>query len=115
MFNHVDRDLGDTAFERELDRRIAEAFWAPMSGRPWAWEAGLLGKRRVRVRRAQHLRADHGRGIPPGARPLRPRTPPLDAVENEDWGRDYVLQHFQMHNPDELAAAGLTWEEGTDS
>jgi MFS family permease len=38
--------------------------------------------------------------------------PPLDAVENEDWGRDYVLQHFQRHTPEELAAAGLTWDEG---
>ena len=36
--------------------------------------------------------------------------PPLDAVENEDWGRDYVLQHFQLHSTQELAAAGLTWE-----
>jgi hypothetical protein len=37
--------------------------------------------------------------------------PPLDAVENEDWGRDYVLQRFQLHTNEELAAAGLTWEE----
>jgi hypothetical protein len=37
--------------------------------------------------------------------------PPLDAVENEEWGRDYVLQHFQRHSAPELAAAGLTWEE----
>lgn len=36
--------------------------------------------------------------------------PPLEAVENEDWGRDYVLQHFQQHSAAELAAAGLTWE-----
>lgn len=36
--------------------------------------------------------------------------PPLDAVENEDWGRDYVLQHFQEHSDAELAEAGLTWE-----
>jgi hypothetical protein len=36
--------------------------------------------------------------------------PPLEAVENEDWGRDYVLQHFQRHSRNELAAAGLTWE-----
>ena len=34
--------------------------------------------------------------------------PPLDAVENEDWGRDYVLQHFQKYTAEELAAAGLT-------
>ena len=37
--------------------------------------------------------------------------PPLEAVENEDWGRDYVLQHLQRHTPEELAAAGLTWDE----
>jgi hypothetical protein len=36
--------------------------------------------------------------------------PPLDAVENEDWGRDYVLQHFQQHTAEELAKVGLTWE-----
>ena len=36
--------------------------------------------------------------------------PPLEAVENEDWGRDYVLQQFQRYTPEELAAAGLTWE-----
>jgi hypothetical protein len=36
--------------------------------------------------------------------------PPLDAVENEDWGRDYVLQHFQRHTAEELAAVGLTLE-----
>jgi hypothetical protein len=35
--------------------------------------------------------------------------PPLEAVEAEDWGRDYVLQHFQQHTAAELAAAGLTW------
>lgn len=34
--------------------------------------------------------------------------PPLDAVENEDWGRDYVLQHFQRHTAEELAKIGLT-------
>ena len=40
--------------------------------------------------------------------------PPLDAVENEDWGRDYVLQHFQQHSVEELASVGLTLaEEGT--
>jgi hypothetical protein len=38
--------------------------------------------------------------------------PPLEAVENEDWGRDYVLQHFQLHSEEELAAAGLTWGRG---
>jgi len=36
--------------------------------------------------------------------------PPLEAIENEDWGRDYVLQRFQRHSAAELAAAGLTWE-----
>lgn len=36
--------------------------------------------------------------------------PPLDAGENEDWGRDYVLQCLRQHTDAELAAAGLTWE-----
>jgi hypothetical protein len=36
--------------------------------------------------------------------------PPLDAVENEDWGRDYVLQHFQKHSAEELARLGLSME-----
>jgi hypothetical protein len=27
LFNHVDRDLGDQEFERELHRRVADAFW----------------------------------------------------------------------------------------
>ena len=36
--------------------------------------------------------------------------PPLDAVENEDWGRDYVLEHFLKHTAEELAAVGLTLE-----
>jgi hypothetical protein len=36
--------------------------------------------------------------------------PPLEAVENEDWGRDYVLQHFQLHDAAELATLGLTWD-----
>ncbi len=33
--------------------------------------------------------------------------PPLDAVENEDWGRDYVLQKLLAHTEAELAAVGL--------
>ena len=37
--------------------------------------------------------------------------PPLEAVENEDWGRDYVLQHFRLHSDEELAAVGLSWQE----
>ena len=40
--------------------------------------------------------------------------PPLDAVENEDWGRDYVLQHFERHTPEELAAIGLTLDSQRD-
>ncbi len=40
---------------------------------------------------------------------FRHPLPPLDAVENEDWGRDYVLEHFRRHTAAELAAIGLTW------
>lgn len=36
--------------------------------------------------------------------------PPLDAVENEDWGRDYVLQQLLEHTPEELAAVGVSVE-----
>jgi hypothetical protein len=35
MFNHVDRDLGLPALEEEIDRRLAEAFWARIGVRPW--------------------------------------------------------------------------------
>lgn len=34
--------------------------------------------------------------------------PSLESVENEDWGRDYVLQRLASHSAAELAAAGLT-------
>ena len=33
--------------------------------------------------------------------------PPLEAVENEDWGRDYVLQQLLEHTSSELLAIGL--------
>ena len=33
--------------------------------------------------------------------------PPLEAVENEDWGRDYVLQKLLEHTSQELASVGL--------
>ena len=33
--------------------------------------------------------------------------PPLEAVENEDWGRDYVLQKLLEHTAEELAGVGL--------
>ena len=36
--------------------------------------------------------------------------PPLEAVENEDWGRDYVLQTLLTHSSQELAALGLVVE-----
>ena len=40
--------------------------------------------------------------------------PPLEAMENEDWGRDYVLQCLRRHSDEELAAAGIIFapEEG---
>ena len=37
--------------------------------------------------------------------------PPLEAIDNEDWGRDYVLQHFQQHTVQELAEVGLSWQD----
>lgn len=40
--------------------------------------------------------------------------PPLDAIENEDWGRDSLLSRFLELPPDALADAGLTWDEPED-
>ena len=37
--------------------------------------------------------------------------PPLEAIENEDWGRDFLLSRFRELSPEELDAAGLTWDE----
>ena len=46
---------------------------------------------------AYHLAADH----------FGHELPPLDAVENEDWGRDYVLQKLLEHSDAELYEIGL--------
>lgn len=35
------------------------------------------------------------------------RLPPLEAIENEDWGRDLLLSRFEEHTAAELAKAGL--------
>lgn len=37
--------------------------------------------------------------------------PPLDAIENEDWGRDYLLSRLQSLPARSLAEAGLTVED----
>jgi hypothetical protein len=34
--------------------------------------------------------------------------PPLEALENEDWGRDFLLSHFLEIPAGALAEAGLT-------
>jgi len=41
--------------------------------------------------------------------------PPLAAVENEDWGRDYLLQILQQLPPDQLVQLGLTLGESDGS
>ncbi|OWK41945.1 hypothetical protein FRUB_04023 [Fimbriiglobus ruber] len=35
LFNHVDRDVGDADLAVEIQRRIAEAFWARVGPPPW--------------------------------------------------------------------------------
>ncbi len=40
--------------------------------------------------------------------------PPLDAIENEDWGRDMLLSRFEALSISELAEAGLTRDPGWD-
>ncbi len=37
--------------------------------------------------------------------------PPLEAIENEDWGRDFLLSRFQEFPAEALAEAGLCWDE----
>jgi hypothetical protein len=37
--------------------------------------------------------------------------PPLDAIENEDWGRDALLSRFLDIPASDLRAAGLSWDE----
>jgi hypothetical protein len=37
--------------------------------------------------------------------------PPLDAIENEDWGRDYLLSRLQELPADVLVQAGLTTDD----
>jgi hypothetical protein len=34
--------------------------------------------------------------------------PPLESIENEDWGRDYLLSRFLQLPRQALAAAGLS-------
>ena len=41
-------------------------------------------------------------------------VPPLDAVENEDWGRDYLLSRFLELDPAELRALGLRADEDAE-
>lgn len=41
--------------------------------------------------------------------------PPLDAIENEDWGRDFLLGRFLELPPDALAAAGLRLDDDPPS
>ncbi len=41
--------------------------------------------------------------------------PPLDAIENEDWGRDFLLSRFLEIPPEALAAAGLVVDGGESS
>jgi hypothetical protein len=45
----------------------------------------------------------------------RDDLPPLDAIENEDWGRDYLLSRLQEIPPADLAAAGLCLSEAGDA
>ena len=45
------------------------------------------------------------------ARPESDDLPPLDAIENEDWGRDWLLSQFEAVPANELAALGLRWDD----
>ncbi|MCS7166845.1 MAG: hypothetical protein RMI91_08930 [Gemmatales bacterium] len=38
---------------------------------------------------------------------LHKDVPPLEAVQNEDWGRDYILQELLKEPPETLIHLGL--------
>jgi hypothetical protein len=40
--------------------------------------------------------------------------PPLDAIENEDWGRDLLLSRFLQIPAEALAQAGITLAPADD-
>jgi hypothetical protein len=40
--------------------------------------------------------------------------PPLDAIENEDWGRDLLLSRFESIPTEALAEAGLSRDPAWD-
>jgi hypothetical protein len=40
--------------------------------------------------------------------------PPLDAIENEDWGRDFLLSRFESIPIETLASVGLSRDKGWD-
>ncbi|WP_435019080.1 hypothetical protein TA3x_001076 [Tundrisphaera sp. TA3] len=40
--------------------------------------------------------------------------PPLDAIENEDWGRDLLLSRLGALSDSELAEVGLSRDAGWD-
>jgi hypothetical protein len=40
--------------------------------------------------------------------------PPLEAIENEDWGRDLLLSRLLEHPAEALAAAGIRLDERHD-
>ena len=39
---------------------------------------------------------------------LGEKLPPFDAIDNEDWGRDYVLERIAMHDDTELSRVGVS-------
>lgn len=41
--------------------------------------------------------------------------PPLDAIENEDWGRDWLLSRFEAMPPAVLAELGLMRDPAWDA
>jgi hypothetical protein len=48
-------------------------------------------------------------GLQPGS------LPPLQAIENEDWGRDLLLSRFLEFPAGTLAAAGLCLDENEEA
>ncbi len=41
--------------------------------------------------------------------------PPLEAIDNEDWGRDFLLSRFESISVEDLARAGLRRDAAWDT
>jgi MFS family permease len=88
--------LGPLHHLRPADAAAVEVA-ARAAAEPWKGARAMRSIYDLTTEEAYRLAAEHfGHDLPP-----------WEAVENEDWGRDYVMQKLMQHSTEELAAAGV--------